>query len=280
MGRDFGELRILRLGCADFFQLDEPIQNRVALQRRSFRISQWRKAIRAPDQSGQGRRLRQVQFRRVLSEVGKRRGLHAVTAGPEINPVHVKLEDLLLGEILLDPQRYHRFQNFSAQGSAAERETIAGELLSNTARAFLGRAAHDVAHQRARDPAPVDSAVLEEPRVFAGQQGVDEKRRYFVERDLHPICARETAVNFSVHVEDGVPLWHVADFFQLVGLRPDRVEKENAENQNDRQPQKPELPRETDPGPALFPSRRAGEQFHRQKVKSLSGQICLTASPR
>src|SRR5204862_2625533 len=161
---------------------------------------------------------------------------------PEINPVYVKLEDLLLGEILLDPQRYHRFQNFSAQGSAAERETIARELLSNTARTFLGRAAHDVAHQRASDPTPVDPAMLEEPRVFPREQCVNEIGRDLIERHFHPIRAGKPAVDLAVDIEHRVSLWHGANLFQVDSLRPDRVEKEDAENENDGQPEKRELP--------------------------------------
>ena len=84
-------------------------------------------------------------------------------------------------KLVLDPQRHHRLQHFAAQGPAAEGKTVAGQLLGNAARAFLGRAAHDVADQRARDPAPINSAVLEKPRVFARQQRVDEKRRNFVQ---------------------------------------------------------------------------------------------------
>src|SRR2546421_9592266 len=52
-------------------------------------------------------------------------------------------------------------QDFPAQSASTERKTVAGKLLGNAAGAFLGRAAHDVAHERARNPAPVDPAVLE-----------------------------------------------------------------------------------------------------------------------
>ena len=82
--------------------------------------------------------LRKDSASSVLAEVSLRRGLDSVTTGAEINPVHVKLENLLLRELVLDPQRHHRFEQFPAESAAAERKTVAGELLGNAARAFLG----------------------------------------------------------------------------------------------------------------------------------------------
>ena len=105
--------------------------------------------------------------------------------------------------------------------------------------------------------------MLEEPRVFPGQDRVNEIRRDFVERDLHPIRAGESAVDFAVDVEYGVALRHVADLFQVIGLRPDRVEKEDGENEHDGQPEKRELPGNADASPALFSSGRAHEEVHR-----------------
>ena len=124
----------------------------------------------------------------------------------------------------------HRFQELAAERPAAERQAVAGELLGNAARAFFGRAGHDVLNQGAGDAAPIDSAMIEEPGVFAGEQGVDEKRRDLVQRHHHPIRAREPAVDFAVDVENRIPLRHFADVFQIERLRPGRVEQEDAKN--------------------------------------------------
>jgi hypothetical protein len=69
--------------------------------------------------------------------------------------------------------------------------------------------------------------MIEEACVFPCHQRIDEKRRDFVERNDHPIGARETAVDFAVDVEDGVALRHRADAFQVERLRPDGVEHEH-----------------------------------------------------
>src|SRR5205807_3935158 len=118
-----------------------------------------------------------------LAKVGLRGCFNAVTAGAEINPVHIKLEDLLFREFVLDPKRDHRFEQLATDVAAAERETVAGELLGNAARTFLGRAGQNIADERAENPAPINAGMLIKTRIFARQERIDEKRRNFIERN-------------------------------------------------------------------------------------------------
>src|SRR5436853_3410041 len=97
---------------------------------------------------------------------------------------------------MLDPKRDHRFQELAANVAATERQTVARELLSNAARPFLGRAAQNIAHERAENAPPINSRVLIKARVFTRQQRVDEKRGNFIERNAQPVGAGKTAVNF------------------------------------------------------------------------------------
>ena len=124
-----------------------------------------------------------------------------------------------------------------------------------------------IAVKRSRDAAPIYSTVLEKPGVFADQEGINKKGRDLVQGDLDPVRSGEAAVDFSVHVEDGIALRHVADALQIVGLRPDGIKKKNAENGDDRQPEKGELPRNADPRPAFGASPGACEELHVRKVK-------------
>src|SRR5207244_8252377 len=123
------------------------------------------------------------------------------TTGSEIKPVHIKFEDLFFGELVLNSKRDHRFKKFPAECATAERKTVARELLSNTARAFLGRAAQHVAHQRAKNSVPIDSRMLIEAGVFAREECINEQWRNFVEGNAQAIRAREPAINFSVDIE-------------------------------------------------------------------------------
>src|SRR5207244_10678292 len=126
------------------------------------------------------------------------------TTGSEIKPVHIKFEDLFFGELVLNSKRDHRFKKFPAECATAKRKTVARELLGNTARAFLGRAAQHVAHQRAKNSVPIDSRMLIKASVFAREERIDEHRRNFVERNAQAICACAPAVNFSLNIDNDV----------------------------------------------------------------------------
>ena len=58
---------------------------------------------------GEGRCFSEVQIAHRLAEVALGRGLDAVGAGAEIDPVEVKLENLGLAELALEPKRKHEF---------------------------------------------------------------------------------------------------------------------------------------------------------------------------
>ena len=133
-------------------------------------------------------------------------------------------------------------------------------------------------YKRARDAAPIDSAMLEKPGIFPDEERVDKEGRDFVQRDLDPVRAGETAVDFAVHVEDGVAFRHVADLFQVERLRPERVEKQDAEDRDDRQPEEGELPRNADLASGSFFGRSAGEKLH--SLRSLSVEALKRCSVR
>ena len=126
---------------------------------------------------------------------------------------------------MLNPKRHHRFEKFATDVATAERQTVAGELLGDAARAFLGRAAQNVAHQRAKNSAPIDAGMLIKARVLAGEERIDKERRDFIERNTQPIGAGEAAVNFSIDIEHGVALRHCTDFFHVEARSPGAVEK-------------------------------------------------------
>ena len=110
--------------------------------------------------------------------------LNAITAGAEIDSINVELENLLLGELTLDAQGHHRFQQFSTDGAAAQRKAVACKLLGNAAGAFLGRAAQNVANKSPQNPAPINPSVLIETGILARQDRRNKKRRDLVERNL------------------------------------------------------------------------------------------------
>ena len=124
MRSNFYSLRLLSLRGRNAFQCHHTIQHRIALHRRTFRIFQRRKPIRASYQSGEQRGFREIQLRCAFAKIELRSCLHSVTTGAEVNPVHIKLKNLLLGKLTLDSKCDHRFEQLSAKGAATQRKTI------------------------------------------------------------------------------------------------------------------------------------------------------------
>ena len=102
-------------------------------------------------------------------------------------------------------------------------------MLGQATSAFLGRAAHQIAPQGATDAIEVDAVMLEETRVFPHQQGVDESRRNFVQRNDQPIRSCQSAINFPINIENSIALRHFADLFHVEGVRPGGVKDQNAQ---------------------------------------------------
>src|SRR5207237_2067545 len=104
---------------------------------------------------------------------------HAIVTVREIDLVQVHLEDLLLGELALDAagdDHLRKLPPKRAGAGEAVGEYVAGELHGDGARPLAEGEAADVAPDRARHPAPVDSGVLVEAGVLAGLERGAELR--------------------------------------------------------------------------------------------------------
>ena len=79
-----------------------------ALASLTLRRGEYRRRLEQP---GQQRRLGQRDEARRLAEIAARGGLDPVGAAAEIDAIEIELEDLLLGEALLQPHRIdHLFE--------------------------------------------------------------------------------------------------------------------------------------------------------------------------
>ena len=80
-----------------------------------------------------------------MAEEAARRGVDAVGAAAEIDPVEIELEDLVLGELRLQRQRQDRLADLAAEGAVVGQEDVAGELLGDGRAALRPVAAVDAA---------------------------------------------------------------------------------------------------------------------------------------
>src|SRR5262249_17276502 len=77
--------------------------------------------------------FRQRKLVRRFIEIATRGRFRSIKAAPEIDPVQIKLHDLLLAEFRFDPTSQKNLEQFPAKRSLLERETIPSQLLRNGA---------------------------------------------------------------------------------------------------------------------------------------------------
>jgi hypothetical protein len=122
-------------------------------------------------QAGQKRGLPNRQVLGALVEIALRRRLDAIGAGAEIDAVQIEGEDLLLGELHLQPDGQHQLLHLAAHVLVGGQEQVLGQLLGQ------GRAALNDppgAHVRHHGPAHADrieAGVIVEAAILDGDEG-------------------------------------------------------------------------------------------------------------
>jgi hypothetical protein len=183
---------------------------------------------RRADQRRQHRRLGKGQLFGVLAEVEARARLDPVRAVAEVDLVRVQLEDLVLGEVLLDLHGQEGLVDLAADGLLGGEEDLLGELLGERRGALGGAALDDVLQQRAHDRLRVDAAVAVELRVLGGDDGVDEDLGHVALGDDDALLDRVLRVRHAVAVVDAGDDGGLV-VGQLLDLRhPHRVREEEA----------------------------------------------------
>ena len=124
----------------------------------------------------QRRGLRQCDLRRTLAEIMARRALDPVPAAPERNLVQVRLEDLVLGVVLLHLARRRLLPDFPAEAAVRAVDDVGMHVPDQLLCDGAGPAtlAEDVVLERARDSDDVDAVVLIETVILYGDECVGE----------------------------------------------------------------------------------------------------------
>src|SRR5205807_2018901 len=86
-----------------------------------------------------------------FAEITARRGFRAIKTAAEINPVEIKLQDLLLVEIVLNPASDKNLEKFAAKCFPFEGKTVARQLLRDRARALTHVSSDQVLECGAQD---------------------------------------------------------------------------------------------------------------------------------
>ena len=195
----------------------------VALAQGAIGIIERGKAVGTADETGKSRGLGKIEFRSWLPEVGLACRLNAVSAGAEINAVHIGSQDFLLRQFRLNAEGQRGFDEFAVEVLSPEREAVSCKLLCDRASALAEASEEEVAHYGAGDADGINAVVFVKPRVLAADERVVEIVRDLVERHSHAVLAGETGIVFALVVVNHRALVHFVDFLQVEEMRPSVV---------------------------------------------------------
>ena len=107
-----------------------------------------------------------LHLARRLAEIALRGGLDAVGAGAEIDAVEIELENLVLAELALEPEREHQLLHLAPERALLGQEQVLGELLGEGGAALRHAAAKHVGDHGAGEPDRVDAEMAVEPAIL------------------------------------------------------------------------------------------------------------------
>jgi hypothetical protein len=130
-----------------------------------------------PQQARQHGRLVGRHLRGRLAEELARRRVDPIGAGAEIDPVEIQRQDLVLGEIALQPQGQQHLLALAAQGAGRCQEYVLSQLLGDGAAALGQAPVAQVDVGGAREADEVEPEMAVEAPVLGGQHGLRQVAR-------------------------------------------------------------------------------------------------------
>src|SRR2546422_469043 len=127
-------------------------------------------------QAAEDRRLGDRQVRHVGIEELPRRCRNPVRTRTEVDLVQVEVEDVVLAELRLEPERQHELLELPLEAPFGSEEERLHDLLGDRAAALHHLTMQDVHHQRARDAERVDTAVAIEIGILGGEESEPDVR--------------------------------------------------------------------------------------------------------
>jgi hypothetical protein len=163
------------------------------------------------EQPGEHGRFGERQVLDLLAEIVVRRRRDPVVAAAHVGAVEVELQDLVLGQVELEPDREKGFLDLALQRALVRQEQVLGELLGD-GRAALHLPASRIARHRPDGADRVDAPMLEEAPVLGGERRLDEVVGIVLELDGIVVPDAPAADLLPVAVEKGDR--------ELLGLQP------------------------------------------------------------
>ena len=155
------------------------------------------------EQAGQHRGFRQRHLGDVLAEIELRGGCCAKRAAAHIGAVEIEREDLLFGEIGLQPQCQISFLDLALDGALIGEEEVLRQLLRQRRAALNDRPRLGILRHGAGKADEIDAKVIEEAPVFRRQNRLDQMVRQLIDRNGVFMDDAAMADHVAVTVEEG-----------------------------------------------------------------------------
>ena len=155
------------------------------------------------EQPGEHRRFGERDVLHRLAEIILRRRRGAEGAAAHIGAVEIELEDVLLREMELEPDREESLLDLALERALVVEKDVLGELLRDRGAALHDAAAAGVHAERPEGADRVDAPMLEEAPVLGRERRLDQVVGEFLE--LHRIVVADAAAAdlLAVAVEEG-----------------------------------------------------------------------------
>ena len=118
----------------------------------------------------------------VLAPVGLGGGLHAIGARSEVHGVEVQLQDLVLRELLFEPDGEGDLLGLAREHPVVAQQRLLHQLLGDRRAALVDTAGLHVLHERPQQATQVDAAVLVELGILDREHRLHHRGRDPVER--------------------------------------------------------------------------------------------------
>ena len=152
---------------------------------------------------GQHRGFGKVEIGDLLAEIefGGRRGAEIPSA--HIGAVEIELQDVVLGEVRLQPEREEGFLDLAVDGALVGKEEVLGELLRDRRTTLDDVVGAEVLEQRPRRTDDVDAEMRIEAAVLGGERRLDQMIGKVFQRDRVVVLDAAAADRIVVAVEEG-----------------------------------------------------------------------------
>ena len=133
-------------------------------------------------QPGQERAFIGVELPRRFAEIAPRRGIDAIGAGAEIDPVEIDLEQPVLAEMMLEPEGQQRLLPLAPQGAVGRQEDVLGELLGDGRAALDDMAGAQIGEDGARHAQEVEAEMAVEAPILGRDHRFRQRLRQILQR--------------------------------------------------------------------------------------------------